>query len=181
MGRPKALLELDGNTFIQLLIRDLEAAGISPVIVVLGHRPQELKPSIPEGVRVSINPDYRRGQLSSLKQGLKALADRQGNIEGPVLIALIDQPFAPLPVIAALREAVDSGAAAAIPCFEGRPGHPVMLSPELAATALAAGPQTTLADLLRPKAARVEVGDERILLNINTPKDYSKITEGGYP
>lgn len=181
MGRAKALLKLKGRTFIENLVRDFQAGRLSPIIVVLGHEHIELSPHIPEDACIAINPQYQKGQFSSLRVGLRALAKEGGCSATPVLLTLVDQPFAPLPVITALQKAINRGASAAVPTLEGCSGHPVLLGPELVQKVLTAEPTTTLASLLAGEAVPVEVEDKRILLNINTPRDYQLIENGGYP
>lgn len=89
MGRPKPLLELEGETFLDRLI-GLLAAHCSPVLVVLGHAAEAVQAGLRRAAeaRFVINADYRRGQLSSLQCGLRGLpSDADG-----VLFTLVDLP-----------------------------------------------------------------------------------------
>ena len=90
MGQLKALLPWKGSTLLAHQISALSGAGIGRIVVVLGHRFEELKselarlpevkdspePADPKGrVEVSwvVNPDYPQGKTTSIKAGLKAL------------------------------------------------------------------------------------------------------------
>jgi molybdenum cofactor cytidylyltransferase len=74
MGQDKALLRYRGRTFLESALATLHDAGIDRVTVVLGHHAEEIQRAVNiEGTEIVINPDYRRGQTSSLQAGLKAL------------------------------------------------------------------------------------------------------------
>lgn len=66
--RPKALLEVGGETLIARLVRQLREGGVAKIVIVVGHRgeliEQELD-SVP-GVSFLHNPEYRRGAILSL-------------------------------------------------------------------------------------------------------------------
>ncbi|MGH9593849.1 MAG: nucleotidyltransferase family protein, partial [Bryobacteraceae bacterium] len=72
MGTPKALLDYRGETFVGRLMRVLGAV-CDPVMVVLGYHAAEIGARVPANVRVVLNPDPDRGQLSSLQTALAAL------------------------------------------------------------------------------------------------------------
>ena len=46
MGRPKALLPIDGETFIERIVGALKQTAVGKVIIILGHNAGELKPRI---------------------------------------------------------------------------------------------------------------------------------------
>ena len=51
MGRPKALVELDGEPLVVRALRTLAEGGAAPVVVVLGARADEVRAVLPAGVR----------------------------------------------------------------------------------------------------------------------------------
>jgi len=76
MGRPKALLACQGTTFLGHLLRVTAHPAISMRRVVLGAAAEEIQRAAglaPEAV--VINPDWQRGQLSSLQAGLRSLPE----------------------------------------------------------------------------------------------------------
>ena len=95
MRRPKALLpHLDGSgrTLIRAAAETLLAAGLSPVIAVLGHVHREIAPELRGlAVRAVQNPAYRRGMLSSLQAGIRTLAAERHVFWA--VVAPLDQPF----------------------------------------------------------------------------------------
>src|ERR1039458_7609525 len=74
MGYPKPLLEIGSRTFIAQIAETMLAVVPRLVIVIGAHR-ERVRAAIPDDKRIAIaeNPDYSRGQLSSLKVGLSAV------------------------------------------------------------------------------------------------------------
>ena len=95
MRRVKALLphpDGSGRTLIRAAAETLLAAGLSPVIVVLGHAHREIAPELRGlAVRAVQNPAYRRGMLSSLQVGIRTLAPERHIFWA--VVAPLDQPF----------------------------------------------------------------------------------------
>ena len=95
MRRVKALLphpDGSGRTLVRAAAETLLAAGLSPVIVVLGHAHREIAPELRGlAVRAVPNPAYQRGMLSSLQAGIRALAAERHIFWA--VVAPLDQPF----------------------------------------------------------------------------------------
>ena len=95
MRRVKALLphpDGSGRTLVRAAAETLLAAGLSPLIVVLGHAHREIAPELRGlAVRAVQHPGYRRGMLSSLQVGIRALAAER-HIFWAVVVP-VDQPF----------------------------------------------------------------------------------------
>lgn len=95
MRRVKALLphpDGSGRTLVRAATETLLAAGLSPLIVVLGHAHREIAPEL-RGlpVRAIPNPAYQRGMLSSLQVGIRALAPERHVFWA--VVTPLDQPF----------------------------------------------------------------------------------------
>src|SRR5258705_9082920 len=72
MHRPKALLPLEGRTFLETLMDRLARAGVAPILVVLGAASEEIRHAVKLSLaRVVINPEPSRGQLSSIHCGIQ--------------------------------------------------------------------------------------------------------------
>ncbi len=174
MGRPKALLAWGGRTLLahQCQVLSEAPAAFGQVVVVLGHDADRLRAEagLPPRVEVVVNARWAEGRSASLEAGAAAIApDRQA-----VLVAAVDQPLE-RSVVQALLVAFDPAThAAAVPTFDGRRGHPLLLSarllPDLArVSALAEGLRT----LVRAHAAAtlfVPVASPSIHLDLNTPE-----------
>src|SRR5689334_14594664 len=73
MGTLKPLLPYGSGTVIQAVVRSLKASPVDRVLVVLGHRADEIAASLAgEGVEIVLNPDYRDGMLTSVQSGAAA-------------------------------------------------------------------------------------------------------------
>jgi molybdenum cofactor cytidylyltransferase len=128
MGRPKALLPLGGDTFLTRIVRTLQGAGVDDVVVVLGHDADLIAASLDATdlqLRVVVNREYDRGQLSSLLAGLNVV-DRPG-VEA-VLVTLVDVPLVSAATVRAVIERYRQTRAPVVrPTSGERHGHPLLL------------------------------------------------------
>ncbi|PSK96833.1 nicotine blue oxidoreductase [Murinocardiopsis flavida] len=124
LGRPKAVIELGGETLARRGARLLRAGGCAPVLVVLGAADT----AVPDA-RIVRNPDWRSGMGSSLRAGLEAL---DGAADGPdaVVVALADQPLVSAEAVRRLRAAHADGARVAAATYNGAVRNPVLLGRE---------------------------------------------------
>lgn len=67
-ARPKAVLDVAGETLIGRLLRQLRQAGVDSNVVVVGHAADAVSAAVASwsGVRVRFNREYRRGAILSL-------------------------------------------------------------------------------------------------------------------
>jgi molybdenum cofactor cytidylyltransferase len=90
MGRNKMLLELQGETLLRRAARRALAAGLDPVIAVLGHEAERAGAELAGlACRAVVNPRYARGMNTSLSAGVEALPP---GTEAAVVV-LADMPF----------------------------------------------------------------------------------------
>ena len=127
-GRPKSLLELDGVPLIRRAVTALASAGVSEMVVVLGHHGPLIEAALQgTGVRWIFNPQPEDGQVSSQRLGLAALrAPHEA-----VIVALADQPLVGAGDVRALLQAWTCRppeAQLVYPRVDGQPGNPVIFS-----------------------------------------------------
>lgn len=178
MGRPKALLNYSGETFIHRLIR-VFAPCASPLVVVTGTHDAQISAALQgrADMRIVANPDPERGQISSLQEGLRAL---DGNFQG-VFFHSVDIPLIEPATVAALRgalEAAPPGVLLAIPRFEGKRGHPILMRRSLIPEFLALPPGGTARDIIhahRAETVYVDVDDRGVTRDVDTPEDYAAL------
>jgi len=177
-GRPKALVELDGQTLAERGVGLLRAGGADPVLIVTGAAPVEL--AAEAQVRTVYNAEWPTGMGSSLRAALRALAEPDvGPDVGAVVVALADQPLVGAAAVSRLIAAYRAGASVAVAGYDGRPRNPVLLArehwPEV--IAMAAGDQGARAFLrARPDLVTlVECGDTGRPDDIDTPADLEHI------
>ena len=175
MGTAKALLDLRGETFLDRLIR-VFSDFCQPVVVVVGCDAARIEAAVtrPEPVIFVENKDYRRGQLSSMQCGLRAIPE---SAEG-VLFTLVDHPnVRPATIEALLQPPMPL---LAIPRFEEQRGHPILFSRTVIRELLALAPDSQAKSVVRPhyKDARwVDLDDPGILDDVDDPAAYRRLLE----
>ncbi len=182
MGTPKALLPVgSGGTEQSFLGRVLATAraAAAPVVVVLGHHASAIRAGVElASVHVIENPSPELGMLSSLKVGLRALAESPADITG-VLAWPVDHPLVrPATVARLLEEHAAHPGRAIVPRFEGRGGHPALFARTLWPALLALPDDGGARGLYerQPRAVvRIDVDDPGVVHDVDTPDDYRKL------
>jgi nicotine blue oxidoreductase len=197
LGRPKALVIVDGQSLVRRGIRLLQGGGTDPVIVVTGatgpdpdaggaHAGASASPAgagptaagpprSSRGVISVHNPDWQAGMGSSLAVGLRAVpADCSAAV-----LALADQPLVGPEAVRRLLAAYAAGASVAVACYHGRPRNPVLISrehwPEV--IALAAG-DVGARPFLRAHpglVTEVECADTGRPDDVDSPEDLARV------
>jgi len=180
MGRAKALLEVDGDLFINRIMKDLSASGLKNIIVVLGEHAARIETVMPDWIpaRKVINPRPDLGQLSSIKLTLKQLDNQTKGI----MIVLVDHPLVTQETYRIiLNAAVDDPDRIIIPTYHGRNGHPVYFGkkyfPDLEKAPMDQGARYVVHNY-RSELHTIPVEDEGILKDIDEPADYRKYIRG---
>jgi molybdenum cofactor cytidylyltransferase len=179
MGFPKALLEIEGRTFVAHTSSAMLAA-VERLIIVLGAHADRVRAGIPPDERIAImeNRDYGRGQLSSIKAGLTAVSANAS----AALIHLTDHPLAkPETFSRLIEEHRRSGMPIAIARHDGRRGHPVLFARPLFRELIAAPENEGARVVVNADPARVayaDVDDPGVLLDLDTPDD---LIQAGLP
>ena len=190
--------------FLDRLIRIFNETCNS-VTVVLGHD-QSIQHRIKRATEATfvINPDYEKGQLTSLQCGLKAIP---ANADA-VIFTPVDYPAIEVATIQALIAALlldntqqapnntqqvptpGGGADApvrarppgrallAVPRLAGRHGHPVLFAAALIADFLALPPDAEARAVIRQNIAHttyIDVDDPAILTDIDDPQAYADL------
>lgn len=136
MGGPNKLaMRLDGVALVRRTAQTLLAAGISPLVVVLGHAAGQVAPLLDGlAVKCEVNPDYREGQQTSVLAGLAALDEP---LDG-IVIALSDLPLLRAEHLRDLVAAfgVRSGGSVMVPMADGQRGNPIIFDAGLRAAIL---------------------------------------------
>lgn len=174
MGRPKALMPLEGSTFIETIVARVRDAGADEVIVVLGAHAGEIREKIrfTRG-KVVVNQDYSRGQLSSLQCGLDAVDPRAG----AALVTLVDHPLVATATYQAVMAAWrNDREKIVVACMRGRGGHPVLFPRGVFDELMDAGVDEDARVVLRRDVRRVmrlDLDDPGIVADIDLPGDYA--------
>ena len=172
-GRPKALVEWNGQTLAERGVEMLLVGGADPVLIVTGAAPLEL--ATERQVQIVHNAEWRTGMGSSLRAALRALPSDAD----AAVVALADQPLVGPAAVARLIAARRAGASVAVAAYEGQPRNPVLLArehwPEVIATAV--GDQGAR-EFLRARpdlVTLVECADTGRPDDIDTPADLDRV------
>lgn len=176
MGRPKVLLPFGDTPMLVRVVETILEAGVSPVVVVTGHGRESVESAL-AGLPVEcvFNADYEHGEmLSSVQAGVRAVAARADSM----LLALADQPGVEAATIRALVSTwSESEATVVVPLYDGKRGHPVVISSALFPELLELGENETLKTLMlryQSSTRAVDLPDPAVVADVDTPADYER-------
>ena len=145
---------------------------LSQVIAAVRPQSPQLKRLLDaEGCDVVVCPNADEGMGASL-----ACAVRAAGVADGYLVALADMPFVRPSTIAAVRDALASGATVAAPYFRTRRGHPVGISGKFFDTLASLGGDEGARKLLAEhegELVKVPVGDPGVVRDIDQPGDLA--------
>lgn len=172
MGQLKAVLPWRGATLIQSQVAAMEAGGVQPLVVVLGHRAPELRELLPPFVHIVLNQRYAQGKSTSIVAGVKALP---ADAEAAIVVA-VDQPTE----ADVLHTLVDTYEASRprilLPSVNHRRGHPTLfdraLFRDLAAISEEREGLREVMTRYEADIRYVDVETPLVRVNLNSPEDY---------
>jgi molybdenum cofactor cytidylyltransferase len=178
MAAFKPLLPLGHSTVIETALSTFLHANINDITVVIGHRADDLKPVLDRSnVRWIYNERYGEGMYSSVISAISELSLRTG-VKGVFLLPA-DMPLVKSLTIEKIMMAYSRfGSHIFYPTYLKQRGHPPLITSDLLPGILAwDGPGGLQSFLERHEveACEVEVQDKGILMDIDTPEDYSEI------
>ncbi|MDZ4278492.1 MAG: nucleotidyltransferase family protein, partial [Dehalococcoidia bacterium] len=123
MGQPKQLLAYRGRPLLQRVVDAALASSLDEVVVVLGHRAEEVRAALElppdDRIRLVVNPDYAAGQSTSLRCGLRSASSSATG----AAVLLGDQPHVSAALIDRIAQAFRSADRPIV-----RPVYPVIRS-----------------------------------------------------
>ena len=176
-GSHKALARLEKIPLIEHLQKMLISSKVSEIVVVLGASFEEIEPHIFKHEKIVCvrNPDYRLGQISSFKTGLK-------NVSANSLAALllpVDYPLIKTETIDTLCDFfLARRPSIVIPTYQNRKGHPPIFHKKLTKQLLewdASIGLNRFAEQMKPQTILSPVEDPGILLTFNTPAEFAEL------
>ena len=173
MGRLKALLPFGPHTVIEQVLQPLLQADLAAVTVVLGYRAADIA-AVLDGLPVQLlhNPQYQHGMTTSVQVALRDITP----IPEAYLLALVDQPHLRLDLIQQLLAAfAHTRKGLVIPTYEGKRGHPIILSAAYRQDVLALGLDQGLNVVTRghpDDTLEVPVSSDDILRDMDYPEEY---------
>jgi molybdenum cofactor cytidylyltransferase len=187
MGRDKALLPWPpqaaqtgvSGTFLSAAIL-IFAPHVDMVLVVAGKNAQDLEPIVyANGASLVVNPDPELGQFSSLQAGLHEVLNRGRDA---AMITLVDRPPVKLETVQLVQEtfeqAIQRGKWAVIPEYQGKHGHPFLAGREMIEAFLRAPASSNAREVEHAHPEKIEyvsAGDPLVVVNVDTPEQYSAL------
>jgi molybdenum cofactor cytidylyltransferase len=174
MGAFKPLLPFGGVTVVERCVSVLREGGADEVVVVVGHRAEELRGRLAHlsCVRFAVNEDAGSEMGASVARGVEGLSRRTG----AVLVALVDQPAVPAAVVRQIVGAhAETGARLVVPTWEGRGGHPVLIDLAFRDELLSLDPSAGLRALFgahHAEVLRLGVGSPYVVRDMDTWEEY---------
>ena len=181
MGRPKALLPIEGETFIGRIVASLKQTQVGKIVVVLGHNSDLLAAAIrPLAVEILINTNYQLGQLSSLQVAVRNLlpdADCDG-----MLVHLVDHPYIDASLVdRMIQQFYESKKDIVVPRCHGKRGHPVLFSRALFGELLDAPIDQGAKAVVNAHGngtLEIDTDEKGITVDIDTPELYRQHVKG---
>jgi molybdenum cofactor cytidylyltransferase len=182
MGRPKALLPIDGVRFVEKIVSTLKSTDVGNIIVVLGHNAEEIRRKISDlPVTILINHDYKQGQLSSLQVAIRHLESSGSPVDG-ILVHLVDHPYIEAKLVNLMIDRFyETKKLIVVPRFQDRRGHPVIFARVLFPELLAAGTDQGAKPVVhahRDDTLEIDTNDKGVLIDIDTPEEYRLHVKG---
>ena len=175
MGTSKAMLDVEGRTFLERVIHAHRVGGCSRVLVALPTQDGPVAAMAEEaGAEVVLNPSPEDGPIGSLRASLRVLDDA---VEG-VCFCPVDHPLIHEDTVQNLIDVFQrSQARLVVPTFNGERGHPVLfgrvLFDELLNDALPEGARTVVHRHLEDIAS-VPVDDKGTVTDIDDMEAYRR-------
>lgn len=178
MGSLKALLPLGGRTVVEQCVALFRDCGIEDVVVVTGHQAEKIGPiAALAGARVAHNPQFTDGMYGSIQAGVRLLAEQSSGF----FLLPVDIPLLRCGTIRLLTRSFTMALSQiCYPVFDGRRGHPPLISADLIPAILGntfsqGGLRPLLAFLEQQQLSQVRevsVADANIHIDLDTPDDY---------
>lgn len=172
----KPLLPLGDSTIIENTVNVFRKSGVNDITVVIGYRANDLKVILDRiGVKWVYNEKYHEGMYSSVVAGVSSLQDcAQGFFLLPA-----DMPLVKPETIQKMLRVYNSTEYDIIyPVYKEHRGHPPLISRNLfpvIKNSDGCGGLRALLSEYQQFVAQVEVMDDGILTDMDTPEDYMKI------
>jgi molybdenum cofactor cytidylyltransferase len=171
MGSPKALLPFQGRPFLEHLLEVTAHREIGARRVVLGGDAEPIAKAVNlKADEIVINPEWEKGQLSSVQAALRSLPPGTDGM----LLCLIDHPLISSALVRELIEQFyKTKSPIVLPVYEGRRGHPVIFSASLYDELLNAALETGARAVVwahKGEIEEVRTNEEGCVLNLNDPE-----------
>lgn len=175
MGVPKPLVRVGDRALLAHVLDGVRGSRVADTVVVLGDSAERIRHEVAiDGATVVVNPGFRDGMSTSLRQGLAAL---DPEVEA-FFVVLGDEPFVRSDTYDALIASREStGARIVVPTYRGIRGNPVLLDRSLADEADTITGDRGCRELRQrhpSETVEVPVDDPGVLIDLDTPPEVER-------
>jgi molybdenum cofactor cytidylyltransferase len=178
MGRTKQLLSFGESTIFGETVKNLLAAEIDELIIVLGHDAEKLKNSLTSSdprITYVVNRQYREGISTSIKCGITSTNPETEAF----LFALADQPLIRTEIMNLLIRRYTSGSTGIVTlAYRSARGHPVIISRKYQGDLLSLSGDVGARKILESHTDDVEIVEidsPEILFDVDREEDYARL------
>lgn len=177
MKTPKPFLKFDNKlSFIDKIIREYLEFDCKSIIVVINNRHSEwedykLKYKSKNTISFIENTHLEYERFYSIQIALDSISDVDY-----CFIQNADNPFIDNPILKIIYEQ-KTDKAYIVPLFNGKGGHPILLNQKaMSVISNEAKKDSNLKFILKSvKRINIEVNNNKVLINVNTKDDYSRL------
>ena len=174
-GGNKLLAPLHGRPLVLHAVSALRPA-VTEIIAVVRPGDEDLAVVLAQaGARVAVCDQAAAGMGHSLACGA-----RQVPLDCDVLVALGDMPAVAPHTIARIIAALDAGAAIAVPCHQGRRGHPVGFAARFVPRLRELTQDRGARDILRSSVdavLEIPIDDAGVVTDVDTVTDLEQVSQ----
>jgi len=176
MGFLKQTANIKGKSLLELVLDKVRKFPFHEIIIVLGYKHEEVMKTLKlEYEKVVINEEYEKGMSSSLKKGVLNISKDSEAFA----IFLADMPLIKEESIEkVINEFNERSCLIVAPIFNKVIGHPVIfhrnLIPEIINLEGDIGAKKVI-EKYKDEACFIEIDDEGVLIDIDTPKDLEEV------
>lgn len=163
LGKPKALIEVEGVSLISWILSRLAKVGLRPIVVTREELFENIRDSVGD-IEIIINEEPELGRTGSVKKGLNYLKEKKVGDHG-ILIVPVDRPGFSISTL----ELLISMKSSSCPSSGGKGGHPLIVDVDDIEKILEAPSDSPLNSIIKPK--KIDVEDEFLHMNLDTQKD----------
>ena len=174
-GENKLTKEIQGVPLIKHSVKNILAASIDELIIVLGYQKEIIEKLIDKNNKIKFvfNKDFESGMASSIKTGIDNLSDKTEAF----FICLGDMPMVNHDIYNQLIKSKDNKEII-VPTYKGQQGNPVLFDKSMKETVMNitgdVGAKKIL-ELNKDKILNLEINDQSIVKGFNTQDDFSSL------
>ena len=174
-GENKLTKEIQGVPLIKHSVKNILAASIDELIIVLGYQKEIIEKLIDknEKIKFIFNKDFESGMASSIKIGLDNLSEETEAF----FICLGDMPMVSHNIYNQLIKSKNNKEII-VPTYKGQQGNPVLFDKSMKEKVLDirgdVGAKKIL-ELNKDKILNLDINDQSITMGFNTQDDFSSL------